>query len=39
MDTLSQKINSLPQNSAVLFTSLYKDKMKNILHIHKYEIF
>lgn len=26
MDTLSQKVNSLPQNSAVLFTSLYKDK-------------
>ena len=26
MDTLEQKVNSLPQNSAVLFTSLYKDK-------------
>lgn len=26
MDTLAQKVNFLPQNSAVLFTSLYKDK-------------
>lgn len=26
INTLGQKVNSLPQNSAVLFTSLYKDK-------------
>jgi signal transduction histidine kinase/ABC-type uncharacterized transport system substrate-binding protein len=26
IDTLSEKVNSLPLNSAVLFTSLYKDK-------------
>ena len=28
IDTITDKINSLPKNSAILFTSLYRDKNK-----------
>lgn len=31
MDKIENKINSLPNNSAVLFTSLYKDKFGNYI--------
>ncbi len=48
IDTLNEKVNSLPQNSAVLFTSLYKDKnnkyvtyvqIKNFFNSSKYPVF
>jgi PAS domain S-box-containing protein len=48
MDTLEQKVNSLPQNCTVLFTSLYKDKnekyitysqIRDFFNSSKYPIF
>ena len=48
ISTLSQKVNSLPQNSAVLFTSLYVDKngkfitysqLRDFFNSSKYPIF
>ncbi len=48
IDTLNEKVNSLPQNSAVLFTSLYKDKnnkyvtyvqIKDFFNSSKYPVF
>ena len=38
MDTILEKINSLPKNSAVLFTSLYRDKNKKYIPYNKVRI-
>ena len=31
MNTILEKVNSIPSNSAILFTSLYKDKNENFI--------
>lgn len=48
LSTLKQKINNLPKNSAILFTSLYKDKfgtyipynqLRELFHSSKFPVF